>query len=40
MHVIQQKTDADLQIPILDELQRIIDASPTGDLTYLVTKYG
>lgn len=40
MHVTQQKTDADLQIPILDELHRIIDASPTGDLTYLVTKYG
>lgn len=40
MHVIQQKTDADLQLPILDELRRIIDTSPTGDLTYLVTKHG
>jgi len=30
----------DMQIPILPELQRIIDASPTGDLTFLVTDYG
>jgi integrase len=30
----------DLEIPILPELQAIIDASPTGDLTYLVTDKG
>lgn len=30
----------DIEIPILPELQRIIDASPTGDLHYLVTDYG
>jgi integrase len=29
-----------LEIPILPELQRIIDASPTGDLTFLVTAFG
>ena len=29
-----------MQIPIFDELRKIIDASPTGDLTYLVTQYG
>jgi integrase len=29
-----------IEIPILPELQRIIDASPTGDLTFLVTDYG
>ena len=28
------------EIPILPELQRIIDASPTGDLTFLVSAYG
>ncbi|TDJ63713.1 MAG: integrase, partial [Proteobacteria bacterium] len=40
MTVIQQKTGKRIEIPVLDELQRIIDASKTGDLTYLVTKYG
>ena len=30
----------EVEIPILPELQRIIEASPTGDLTYLVTAYG
>lgn len=30
----------DIEIPILPELQRVIDASPTGDLTYLVTEFG
>ena len=29
-----------LQIPIVCELQRIIDASPCGDLTFLVTELG
>lgn len=30
----------DIEVPILPELQRIIDASPTGDMTYLVTDFG
>jgi len=29
-----------LEIPVIPELQRIIDASPTGDLTFLVTELG
>jgi integrase len=29
-----------IEIPVLPELQRVIDASPTGDLTFLVTEYG
>lgn len=29
-----------LELPIIPELQRIIDASPTGDLAFLVTAYG
>ena len=27
-------------IPILPELQRVLDASPTGHLTYLITEFG
>lgn len=30
----------DIEIPMLKDLKDIIDASPTGDLTYLVTEYG
>ena len=37
--VRQEKTGKKIEIPILVELQRIIDATPTGDLTYLVTDY-
>jgi integrase len=29
-----------IEVPILPELQRVLDASPCGDLTYLVTEYG
>lgn len=29
-----------LEIPIRPELQQILDASPTGDLVYLVTEFG
>lgn len=29
-----------LQIPIIPSLQNVIDASPCGDLTFLVTEYG
>ncbi len=28
-----------VDIPILDELQRIIDANPTGDLVFIVTSF-
>jgi len=37
--ITQQKTSKAISIPVLDELQRVIDASPVGDLTYLVTAY-
>ena len=40
MTITQQKTGKRLEIPVLSALQRIIDASPTGDLTYLVTSFG
>ena len=35
----QQKTGMLVDIPILDALQKNIDASPTGDLTYIVTSF-
>src|SRR5262249_2693478 len=38
--VRQEKTNASLLIPVLPDLQAIIDATPTGHLTLLVTKSG
>jgi integrase len=38
--VRQGKTNAALAIPVLPELAKIIDATPTGHLTLLVTKTG
>lgn len=35
-----KKGDTPLELPIPPELQRIINASPTGDLNFLVTEYG
>lgn len=29
-----------IEVPVLDELQKIIDATPCGDLTFLVTNFG
>lgn len=39
LKVRQQKTGTEISIPILADLQQIIDASPVGDLTYLVTSF-
>ena len=36
----QQKTGAEMAIPIFHELREILDAGPAGDLTYLVTEFG
>jgi integrase len=36
----RRRHPVEVEIPILPELQRVIDASPTGQLTYLVTAYG
>jgi len=38
--VTQQKTGKRMEIPVLTALQEIIDASPCGDLTFLVTQFG
>jgi integrase len=35
-----RKAGVMIEIPVLPELQRVIDASPCGDLTFLVTEYG
>ena len=35
-----EKTDAQLTIPILPELARVIDATKTGDLTFIATATG
>lgn len=40
IEVRQQKTGKKIAIPVVRELQRVIDQSPVGDLTYLVTEYG
>lgn len=44
LHFVQHKNrnrnPVTLQLPILPELQSVIDASPTGDLTFLVTEFG
>ena len=36
----RNRNPVQLDLPILPELQCIIDASPTGDLAFLVTEYG
>jgi integrase len=40
LYVKQQKTGTELLLPIHPELQRIIEATPGGDLTFLVTATG
>jgi integrase len=39
-HVRQQKTGAELDIPIMPELQAIIGDTPKDNLTFLVTQFG
>lgn len=39
-HKNRNKKPVTLELPIISELQKIIDASPTGDLTFLVTDFG
>jgi len=40
LHVRQQKTGKPLELPVRDELQAAIDATPCGHLTFLITKNG
>jgi integrase len=39
-HKNRNRRPVKVEIPVLPELQRIIDASSCGDLTYIVTEYG
>lgn len=39
-HVRQQKTGAALQLPVHPELCAVIEATPTGHLSFLVTEFG
>jgi integrase len=36
----RNRNPVSLELPMLPVLQRVIDATPTGDLTFLVTEYG
>jgi integrase len=38
--IVQHKTKAKLTIPVHPDLQRIIDATPSGNLTFLCTSHG
>jgi integrase len=40
LHFRAQKNKVAVEIPILPELQRVIEASHVGSMTYLVTEYG
>ena len=40
LKVVQQKTGTLLQLPMHSDLQRIIDATPSGNLTFLCTSHG
>jgi integrase len=40
LHVKQQKTGKPLDLPVRPELQAVIDATPCGHLTFLITKSG
>ena len=36
----RKNSPAKIDVPVIDALREIIDASPTGDLTFLVTEFG
>jgi integrase len=38
-HKNRNRLPREMNVPVLPELQEIIDASPTGDLTYLMTEH-
>ncbi len=40
IHIRSEKTDAQVVIPVLPELQRVLDASRTGNLTFIATQRG
>jgi integrase len=40
LSIRQQKTNAEVDIPVLPELQEVLNATPSGHLTFLVTEHG
>jgi integrase len=40
LYVKQSKTGAELELEILPEVQEVLDATPSGHLTFLVTEHG
>jgi integrase len=40
LYVKQQKTGVELELEILPEVQAVLDATPSGHLTFLVTELG
>jgi integrase len=40
LSIRQQKTKAEVDIPVLPELQEVLNATPSGHLTFLVTGHG
>lgn len=40
IYMKNQKTGMEVDLPILPELQAVLDASPTGHLTFLMTSFG
>lgn len=40
LHVTQSKTGTALEIPVHEDLQRLLDATPSGHLTFLTTSFG
>ena len=38
LSIKQQKTGTDVSIPVLPQLQAVLDATPSGHLTFLITK--
>jgi integrase len=40
LHVVQQKTKRELNIPVVPQLRTVLEATPADNLTFLVTKSG
>ena len=40
LHFVQEKTRTPMELPVVPELQAILDATPSNHLTFLVTKSG
>jgi integrase len=40
LHIVQQKTGTDVIIPVIPELQAVLEATPSEHLTFLTTAYG